>query len=85
MNSFGLQSAGGRTEISEKGLSGVRGSVGKDHIVCCDPGTALCGADQRGEMFGLGRPDNRRMCTACAVLSGNPLHKCCFTCPGDSR
>jgi hypothetical protein len=60
-----------------------RGSAAKDHIVCCDPSTAMCGADQRGEMFGMGAPDPKRMCTACATLSKDPMFKCCATCKGD--
>lgn len=55
----------------------------KDHIVCCDPSTAICGADQRGEMFGMGAPDPKRMCTACATLSKDPMFKCSATCQGD--
>lgn len=57
--------------------------VGKDHIVCCDPATALCGADQRGEPFAMGAPDPKRMCTACAALSRDPHYRCCATCKGD--
>lgn len=63
----------------------VVGPPTKDHIVCCNPTTALCGADQRGEPFALGAPDPKRMCTACAALAKDPNHKCCKECPGDVR
>lgn len=61
------------------------GTRPRDHIVCCNPAIALCGADQRGEMFGIGAPDNKRMCSACAALSSDPHHKCCADCPGDAK
>lgn len=64
-------------------LSALGASSAKDHIVCCNPAIALCGADQRGEMFGIGAPDNKRMCSACAALSKDPQYKCCATCKGD--
>lgn len=59
-------------------------SSGKDHIVCCDPATAICGADQRGEPFAIGAPDPKRMCSACAVLAKDPNHRCCRACPGSA-
>jgi len=54
-----------------------------DHVVCCDPDTALCGADQTGEPPALGKPDtSKRMCTACAALTEDVEYKCSTDCPG---
>lgn len=53
-----------------------------DHLVCCDPATALCGADQRGEVIGIGTPTPGRLCTACAVLDADPSYRCSSGCPG---
>lgn len=70
---------------SLKALAREMTKPAKDHLVCCNPAVALCGADQRGEMFGIGAPDNKRMCSACASLSSDPHHKCCADCPGDAK
>lgn len=41
-----------------------------DHIVCCDPDTALCGADVAGEDLSLDTPDKApNMCPVCLTLS----------------
>lgn len=53
-----------------------------DHIVCCDPDTALCGADQAGEPPALHQRNTKTMCTACAVLDADKDHKCGADCPG---
>lgn len=68
---------------SLKALAREMTKPAKDHLVCCNPAVALCGADQRGEMFGMGAPDPKRMCTACATLSKDPSFKCYSECKGD--
>lgn len=51
-----------------------------DHIVCCDPATALCGADVRGEVIlFIGRQG--RVCKKCLERDGNGF-KCNPRCTG---
>jgi hypothetical protein len=41
-----------------------------DHIVCCDPDTALCGADVAGEDISLSTPDHApNLCPNCRELA----------------
>lgn len=70
-------------EVLQELSSMTMSRPGVDHLVCCDPGIALCGADQRGEVIGIGPPDAGRLCTACAALDGDPSYRCSSGCPGD--
>lgn len=70
-------------EVLQKMASMTLSRPNVDHLVCCDPGTALCGADQHGEVIGVGTPKPGRLCTACAVLDADPMYRCSSGCPGD--
>lgn len=54
-----------------------------DHICCCDPAIALCGAPVAGTAVSFELPDKApNMCPDCAVLES--LHVKCLdpSCPG---
>lgn len=45
-------------------------AIERDHIICCDPDTALCGADVSGEDISLATPDKApNLCPTCLTLS----------------
>lgn len=47
-----------------------------DHLFCCDPDTALCGADISDTVYGAG--DGETTCVVCADLEATACPRCGF-------